>query len=598
MRITFLLFFISFPLLVSGSVFYLSPEGIDLTGNGSKNYPWLTLERAWSVVSAGDTIYLRGGTYLFSSRQDLSGKDGKPDKRINFWALPGEMPVITDAQSFDFADQGNLIYIDADYLYIKGLEISYFEQKAGTKAASALFCLTSNSTFENINYHHNAMGMVIRGNSSNNLILNCDFHHNYDPYDTEPYNHADGLDLSDMPSGTLNTAKGCRFYENADDGLDLWNNDGNVIIDSCWAWKNGYREDGITIGGDGAGFKLGKTTTAYNAFIRTLTNNLSFSNRSFGITQNSALCKMFICNNIVYDNKDIGIYFSPAWGDAAHIIRNNIAYKNLKDVFIGIMLPVIDHNSWQLSTQLSDTDFLSVDWTQVVRPRKDDGSLPDIDFLFPSTQSRLIDAGIDIGFPYWGEAPDIGAFEVLSGSFHQNKLPVVSISFPIKGTSFTTPATVIVDVDAFDSDGSISKVELFNGSKKLAEMTVAPYSFTLKDLPVGSYNFKALATDNLNASVESVALEVSIVANNEQSEYFKLYPNPNNGRFTVDFSSLADVDFFTVTVVDLIGKTVYREELSKDVNTRQFDLSHLHNGAYVLMISSKKILLTQKFIKG
>ena len=85
---------------------------------------------------------------------------------------------------------------------------------------------------------------------------------------------------------------------------------------------------------------------------------------------------------------------------------------------------------------------------------------------------------------------------------------------------------------------------------------------------------------------------------NEKSEYFNLYPNPNNGRFTVDFTSLADADIFTVTVVDLIGKTVYREELSKDESTRQFDLSHLKNGIYVLMISAKQILLTQKFIKG
>jgi hypothetical protein len=585
--------------VVSGSVYYLSPQGNDIQGNGSINNPWFTLEKAWRAASPGDTILLRGGTYLYITMQDLTGKDGLPGKTIKIWASPGEKPVITQDILFDMQDQSSLIYIDSDYLHLKGLEICNFAQKPGIRASSALFGYTSNSIFESLDYHHNGLGMVIRGNSTHNLVLNCDFHNNYDQYNTAPYCHADGLDISETPEGTVNTVKGCRFYENADDGLDLWNNEGVVVIDSCWAWSNGYREDGVTPGGDGAGFKLGKTaTTDYTIYRRILSNNLSISNRNFGITQNAATCKMFICNNILYDNKQMGIYFSASWGDAAHLIRNNISYKNATDAAIGIKLPVVDHNSWQPGVVVTDEDFKSIDPLQLVRARKSNGNLPDIDFMHLVAGSDLIDAGIDVGLPYWGEAPDMGAFEILTGSFHQNLQPVVSISFPTKGISFESPATVKVDVEAYDPDGSISKVELYNGSKKLAEMTVAPYSFTLKNLQAGSYNLKAVATDNLNTSAVSAALEVSVVAFNEKSEYINLYPNPNNGHFTVDFTSLADVDFFTVSVIDLIGKTVYREELSKDESTRQFDLSHLKNGIYVLMISANQILLTQKFIKG
>jgi hypothetical protein len=83
----------------------------------------------------------------------------------------------------------------------------------------------------------------------------------------------------------------------------------------------------------------------------------------------------------------------------------------------------------------------------------------------------------------------------------------------------------------------------------------------------------------------------------EAREYFNLYPNPTDGRFSIDFTTLLDADNFTVTVVDLIGKTLYREEFSKDENTLQFDLSHLNGGIYVIMISADQILLTQKFIK-
>lgn len=212
--------------------------------------------------------------------------------------------------------------------------------------------------------------------------------------------------------------------------------------------------------------------------------------------------------------------------------------------------------------------------------------------------SPAIDAGLNVGLPFYGKAPDIGAFETPDGELHLNQLPVVSISSPTKGSSYIFPATVTLDVEAYDPDGTISKVEILNGSIKLGERTTAPFSFTLKDLPEGSYSLKAVATDNLKSATTSSILEFQVSSYNENREFFNLYPNPNNGRFTINFTTALEVDKFTVTIVNLIGRTVYREELSTEEDNRQFDLSHLNPGTYVLMISSDEILLTQKFIKG
>jgi uncharacterized protein (DUF2141 family) len=179
-----------------------------------------------------------------------------------------------------------------------------------------------------------------------------------------------------------------------------------------------------------------------------------------------------------------------------------------------------------------------------------------------------------------------------------NQMPVVSISSPTKGSSFNSPATVTIDVYASDPDGSITKVELFNGAAKLGERTAAPYSFTLKELQAGSYILEAVATDNLKASSTSSTLDLTVTAYNEAREYFNLYPNPNNGQFTVDFTTLMETDKFSVAIVDMIGKTVYREEFLNDESSRQFDLSHLNNGTYIVIVSANQIILTQKFIKG
>ena len=80
---------------------------------------------------------------------------------------------------------------------------------------------------------------------------------------------------------------------------------------------------------------------------------------------------------------------------------------------------------------------------------------------------RSIDTGIDVGIPYWGNAPDLGAFETITGTYHINKPPVVSIAFSAKGSSFTAPATVEVNIEASDPDGAISRWNYTTDQRKL-----------------------------------------------------------------------------------------------------------------------------------
>jgi hypothetical protein len=178
-----------------------------------------------------------------------------------------------------------------------------------------------------------------------------------------------------------------------------------------------------------------------------------------------------------------------------------------------------------------------------------------------------------------------------------NQPPVVFITSPTKGASYISPATFTIDVEASDPDGTISKVELFNGSAKLGEIVMAPFSFTIKDLPEGSYSLHVIATDNLKLTTTSSVLDLKVTTINENKGVFNLYPNPNKGQFSVDFAASVEAEKFTVTVVNFIGRTVYREELNKEDIVRQFDLSQLNPGSYIMVITTNEILLTQKFIK-
>jgi hypothetical protein len=86
--------------------------------------------------------------------------------------------------------------------------------------------------------------------------------------------------------------------------------------------------------------------------------------------------------------------------------------------------PAGENNTWNLKLDLTEDDFESLDDPSmtvtgkdlstipgILGPRNADGSIPDVGFLKLKKGSRAIDKGEDLGFPFVGVAPDLGAFE-------------------------------------------------------------------------------------------------------------------------------------------------------------------------------------------
>ena len=82
-------------------------------------------------------------------------------------------------------------------------------------------------------------------------------------------------------------------------------------------------------------------------------------------------------------------------------------------------------------------------------PRNADGSLPNVDFLRLKKGSRAIDQGEDIGFPFVGDAPDLGAFEygsdVMSIAMRPNRfaeIPGSATVYDLRGRNLGTLQTM------------------------------------------------------------------------------------------------------------------------------------------------------------
>src|SRR5437879_6354962 len=91
-----------------------------------------------------------------------------------------------------------------------------------------------------------------------------------------------------------------------------------------------------------------------------------------------------------------------------------------------------------------------------------------------------------------------------------NVAPQVSITSPTNNASFTTGSTVTINATATDSDGTIAKVEFFQGATKLGEDLTSPYSFAWASVPAGSYSLTTKATDNLGAVTTSTAIAIVV----------------------------------------------------------------------------------------
>jgi parallel beta-helix repeat protein len=191
------------------------------------------------------------------------------------------------------------------------------------------------------------------------------------------------------------------------------------------------------------------------------------------------------------------------------------------------------------------------------------------------------------------------SISVINGSKNNNQPPVIKISNPIKGNKYFPNSTITIDAIASDPDGSISKVEIYNGLVKLVELTSAPYTYTWKDVAAGSYSITAIATDNLNGTTVSSPVEFvvgSIIKYDANSEIVKLYPNPSDGHFSIEFISPLRNEKSEIIITDLAGKQVYFGPITKEETLKQFDLSNSKEGIYLMMIKDKEILVTKKII--
>lgn len=141
-----------------------------------------------------------------------------------------------------------------------------------------------------------------------------------------------------------------------------------------------------------------------------------------------------------------------------------------------------------------------------------------------------------------------------------NVAPSVSITAPASGATFTAPATVTVSASATDSDGTVSKVEFYQGTTLIGSDTTAPYSISWSSVAAGSYTLTAKATDDRGAVTTSSGVSISVAAAPVNAAPTVSLTAPANGQTfnsgsSITISATASDSDGTIAKVDFYNGT-------------------------------------------
>ena len=271
----------------SGVEVFVAPTGSD-TNPGTMALPFRTLTQGNAVAQPGTTIWVMAGTFQYTATMGLtkSGAEGTP---IRVWAFPGTRPVLDFSGQTKGLSTARGIEISGNYWHVRGLEVA----NAGD---NGIAISGSHNIVENVILHGNGdTGLQITVPEAQvtnnalgafNLILNCDSYENLDQ--ATGGENADGF-AAKLRIGPGNIFRGCRAWNNADDGWDLFASDDVVVIDNCWAFLNGKPVAGTNPAGDGNGFKLGGAPSGpgEGGAVHQVTKSSAFDNKACGFVRNN-----------------------------------------------------------------------------------------------------------------------------------------------------------------------------------------------------------------------------------------------------------------------------------------------------------------------
>lgn len=476
--------------------YYVSPSGSD-SAPGSLGQPWKTISKAASTLVAGDTVYIRSGTYNEQLSPVSSGSSSSP---ITYTTYQGETVVIDGQNGLSSNYTGLINLYNVAYIVIDGLHITNagpYDNNCGI-----LIDYSNNITIRNnliTNSVSSGIGVwgsqyvIVHNNEVNNacndgeqecitIAGTTDFtvSQNHVHHNGPGTNGGEGIDAKDGAARGVIVDNHIHDLTRLGIYVDAWDKhtyDIEIARNRVYNCDN----DGITLASEQGGLLEN---------IR-LINNLVYNNRYSGvaITPNGDVSSppmktLSVINNTLYSNGD-GAQQTP-WGGGIVVDNSNVDTLVIKNNILS------DNLLFQIALEVSVTS-LSAENNLIHGFRSYTGEIKgsspvEADPLFVNSSqgdfhlqnsSFAIDGGTGSGAPSedlektprpQGKAVDIGAYEVALGDGDYNgdfSVDLRDLIIVLQILSNQSPSDTIYLHGESNDDGNISLADGIAILKKL-----------------------------------------------------------------------------------------------------------------------------------
>jgi PKD repeat protein len=313
--------------LGSAATYYVATNGND-SYNGlypsymsGSNGPFRTLGKAATTVRAGDTVQMRGGTYV---ERVYWNTNGTASNRITIENYNNETVIIDGQYTLPGGSVYNaLVLIEGDYITFRDITV---KRSSGTLfAVSGNYCYIINVNGEGSRESGFASGGI------GDIFDGCHMTDNGNGYGINGQTSY-GSAIAAMDDSSNNIIRNCISHNNRGEGLGAYGRSGYTIIEDCIAYDNQAVQ--IYIGGTGG---IARRNIVY----------ASASTRAPGIMvggeSGDALAGMQIVNNLCFYNwlnlvTDSNVTKATDWIIAYNTFVNS--HKTAQDIASGYNMGV------------------------------------------------------------------------------------------------------------------------------------------------------------------------------------------------------------------------------------------------------------------
>jgi parallel beta-helix repeat protein len=322
--------------VVEATTFYVATNGND-SNPGTLSKPFRTMGKGVSVLTPGDTLYVRAGTYAEAFYNTIPGGTSWTNA-VTVAAYPGETVTIRPGPGC-----GTVFHIfgsSKKYIIIDRFKIDGTNCGAGALAVEwatqdiasdyAHHIRMQNS--EMFNFRGPSMNYIIllaaphpsTGLTGYNELINLSFHDNDQGLpDTDP--NAEILYIQ----SAFNLMERLHIYNNGGSAISVWNTKGESAHGNIIRNSN-IHDNGLNPKQKGGGVTItrGDGTIAYNNLVCNNKGGTAVFNTGWGFFVAYGVRNAKLFNNTVYGNDLEGIYID-ADADGT-VVKNNIVYGNLR----------------------------------------------------------------------------------------------------------------------------------------------------------------------------------------------------------------------------------------------------------------------------